>query len=301
MTKMSLKMMNSPTSTAEFQNSSWRLKINRAVVLRVELETLISEYLSQFPPEIIDNTWNGRKMKVELRLRKAPDTQWSTLLGDIIHNYRSSLDSLYFSLISYLARARDMELSDDDQRRLAFPIQDTRRGFDKYSFGLSDYGSKLLKDDLSGFQPFEYINEFVDAAEIATVTSGHPLHILKVLSDIDKHRSLHLIHCYPYTYAIGLPVGVHLVSSSRSQYFPGQTSHFFDFEFEGASQDNKPSFMPHFKLGVFSSNSTPHSSDIMNLLHSIERKIFHILNQLEYHFQPGFGLDFVPETGLQPE
>jgi len=82
--------------------------------------------------------------------------------------------------------------------------------------------------------------------------------------------------------------------------FPGQTSHFFDFEFEGASQDNKPSFMPHFKLGVFSSNSTPHSSDIMNLLHSIERKIFHILNQLEYHFQPGFGLDFVPETGLQP-
>ena len=25
------------------------------------------------------------------------------------------------------------------------------------------------------------------------------------------------------------------------------------------------------------------------------------LNQLEYHFQPGFGLDFVPETGLQPE
>ena len=119
--------------------------------------------------------------------------------------------------------------------------------------------------------------------------------------DIDKHRSLHIIHCYPYTYAIGLPVGVHLVSSSRSQYFPGQTSHFFDFEFEGASQDNKPSFMPQFKLGVFSSNSTPHSSDIMNLLHSIERKIFHILNQLEYHFQPGFGLDFVPETGLQPE
>ena len=58
---------------------------------------------------------------------------------------------------------------------------------------------------------------------------------------------------------------------------------------------------PQFKLGVFSSNSTPHSSDIMNLLHSIERKIFHILNQLEYHFQPGFGLDFVPETGLQPE
>ena len=154
---------------------------------------------------------------------------------------------------------------------------------------------------MSGFQPFEYINEFVDAAEIATVTSGHPLHILKKLSDIDKHRSLHIIHCYPHTYAIGLPVGVHLVSSSRSQYFPGQTSHFFDFEFEGASQDNKPSFMPQFKLGVFSSNSTPHSSDIMNLLHSIERKIFHILNQLEYHFQPGFGLDFVPETGLQPE
>ncbi len=52
MTRMSLKMMNSPSSTAEFQNSSWRLKINRAVVLRVELETLICEYLSQFPPEI---------------------------------------------------------------------------------------------------------------------------------------------------------------------------------------------------------------------------------------------------------
>ena len=80
----------------------------------------------------------------------------------------------------------------------------------------------------------------------------------------------------------------------------GQTRHFFDFEFEGASQDNQPSFIPHFKLGVFSGGSTPHSSDIMNLLHSIERKIFHILNQLEYHFQPGLGLDFVPETGLQP-
>jgi len=153
MTRMSLKMMNSPSSTAEFQNSSWRLKINRAVVLRVELETLISEYLSQFPPEIIDNNWDGCRMKVELRLRKAPDAQWSTLLGDIIHNYRSSLDSLYFSLISYLARARDIELSDDEQRKLAFPIQDTRGGFEKYSFELGEHGSKLLKDDLSGFQP----------------------------------------------------------------------------------------------------------------------------------------------------
>ena len=300
MTRMSLKMMNSPTSTGEFHNSAWRLKMNRAYYLRVELEALISEYQGNFPTEVIDRDWNGTTLQVELNVRRSPDLAWGTIVGDIIHNYHSALDSLYFALISNFALVKGKTLNKTEKTNISFPIFDDPLLFKEKTREIERYGSQKFQDDLSSYQPFESLNEFVEGEDREIVLAGNLLHILRNLSNTDKHRSLHVIYFFLDSHAIGLPAGVTLESASRPLYFPGQTKYSLSFDFRGATLEEKPSFIPHFKLGVISGTGTPHSSDILHLLRALEGKVGHIIHQLEYHFQPGFGLDLVPETGLQP-
>ncbi len=289
-------MMNSPTSTAEFQNSAWRLKMNRAYNLRAELEAIISEYQTNFPTEIINKDWNGTTLQVELNVRRIPDLAWGTIVGDIIHNYHSALDSLYFALISNFAAIKGKKLNKWAQANISFPIFDDPLLFRKRTKEIEKFGTQKLLEDLSSYQPYEYLNEFVEVEDRAIVLAGNLLHILRDLSNTDKHRSLHVIYFFLDSHAIGLPAGVTLESASRPLYFPGQTKYSLSFDFRGATLEEKPSFIPYFKLGVISGIGTPHSSDILHLLQALEGKVGYIIHQLEYHFQPGFGLDFVPKT-----
>jgi hypothetical protein len=274
----------------DFKSSAWRLKMNHAISLRNQLESIFSKYQTSQPVDVVDSDWDGFRLNVELSVRKSPDAEWGTIIGDIVHNYHSALDSLYFALISHFANTGGKAVTKWDQEHISFPIFDTAENFAKNTKEIKKYNATQVLNDLLSYQPFEYINEFVQEQQIENVLSGHPLKILRDLSNLDKHRGLHVIHFYLYTHVIGLPDGVTLESGTRPLYFPGQARYSLAFVFKGATLQVKPDFVPEFKLGILSGSANPYSSDVMNLLQAIEGKIWHIMHQLEYHFQPDFGV-----------
>jgi len=276
--------MNYPGHRPDFQNSAWRLKINRASTLRTELESIFKDYQATSPIEVIDSDWDGSTLSVSLSVQRAPEAHWGTIVGDIVHNYHSTLDSIYFELISHFASKSQKAFKKWDQEHISFPIFDTLEGFNSNTTQIKKYKAGAILQDLLSYQPFEYINEFVEEHQVQTVLSGHLLKILRELSNLDKHRALHVIHFYLYTHAIGLPAGVRLISGSNPSYFPGQTEYSLSFKFEGATIQSKPHFLPEFKLGIISGFGSPYSNDIENLLRAIEGKILFIIHQLEYHF-----------------
>lgn len=277
------------TMNMDFQSSAWQLKMSRARYLRAELEAIFIQYRTSNPIEIIDSDWDGVTMKVELHVRNSPDPSWGTIVGDIVHNYHSTLDSLYFALITHFAAKIQKPLTRWDQEHISFPIFDTPKSFADKTKEVKKYGAIQILKDLEYYQPFEYLSEYIEEEDAEHVLAGHPLKILRDLSNTDKHRSLHIIHFYLYTHAIGLPSGVTLKAASKPLYFPSQTKYSLSFDFKGASLDRKPDFVPHFNLGVISGIGAPYTSDILDLLQAIEGKISFIIHQLEYHFKPGFG------------
>jgi hypothetical protein len=109
-------------------------------------------------------------------------TEWSLLLGDIAHNYRSCLDHIAWQL----AIANSPTRNPKDQWKandISFPIYTCRRKYlrKRHSAwrhqGLSSTHRRLIRH----FQPYQRR----DAPE------AHPLWHLHELSNIDKHQVLH--------------------------------------------------------------------------------------------------------------
>ena len=108
---------------SDFAQAAWRLKFDRANLLLSEFGTELKGYLSNNPTETVIEDWDGTTLKVRLRIRVQSDPKWSVLIGDIIHNFRSSLDSLLFSIIAYKASEVGETLSKELQRTIAFPFR----------------------------------------------------------------------------------------------------------------------------------------------------------------------------------
>lgn len=126
---------------------------------------------------------------------------WGLDIGDFVHNLRSALDHLVWSLIVHHGIA--------PTNRHEFPVfldeVDYRRSAPKKLAGLS---SGAL-DEFESLQPFR-------SPVAGLEPQVQPLWLLHQMDVVDKHRLLHVVRCIADTSALTTP-----------DLFPGGTARFF--------------------------------------------------------------------------
>ncbi len=172
-----------------------RKKVARAEHHLRAYEQAVKEWGGPYP-YAIDKEFDTDVGEYVLRLRKlrdAPVIEWGIILGDAVHNLRSALDHVICAII----RNRDASAS---CWGTGFPILvdekmwDLRRKKELHPSsglarlrGIDDWTLEFVKR----CQPF--------TADQQTTGRDHPLLMLNELSNIDKHRALHVTEVFHYS------------------------------------------------------------------------------------------------------
>lgn len=117
----------------------------------------------------------------------ATPTRWGLVLGDIAHNFRSSLDHLAWALVCRGKTPPDI-LSHRQRQQIYFPITDKHENFNKQ---LATKLPGVKRGDIAIVrrrQPYNYRRPNRDR---------HFLAILNLLNNGDKHRTLQPVWVYP--------------------------------------------------------------------------------------------------------
>jgi len=157
-----------------------RLKLKRAWQQLNTLKAEIATFIDARPymPDVHFNR-KTKRLTLVVNVQKPPDPMWGIQVGEIVHNFRSALDHVVWELAGH-PPARTTKTQ--------FPIFDTEAGF-------LDHGTKRFLENvdpvavalIKSEQPF-----FRRRDGGPEGTTHSPLWHLKELSDIDKHRTIHL-------------------------------------------------------------------------------------------------------------
>lgn len=143
------------------------------------LKLEIRAFLERDPYNIVAEPNNERSAYVwRVHIREEPLPTLSLVVGDCIHNLRSSLDHLVFDLAG---RPKGRTAG-----KLEFPIHTTSEG---YLMGAKEKLAGVAGEAqtiIQGLQPYHREGQMFSF-------EPHPLDVLRRLSNIDKHRSLHLV------------------------------------------------------------------------------------------------------------
>lgn len=128
-----------------------------------------------------------------LHIKEQPPTDWGLMVGDIVHNLRSSLDCLAYRLMCVnLGRTP----SEAEAKAVQFVLVDDAKDWDQQSKRqLAHVGAKACAA-IEGLQPYHAANK----------DDRHRLSVLRDLANLDKHRHI--------------PVVVSAVATSRIEVRP---------------------------------------------------------------------------------
>lgn len=190
--------------------SAWQAKLDRAVHHLADLREATNRYLRS-------DAWSVQELRAAdtltlvLRIRRPPPLELSTIVGDALHNMRSSLDAVMFALTT---QAKGEPLTEDEEGDVSFPISrcQSSMSFEQFASGLRRKGKAHVHEYLPAqvvetvyqFQPFFHNGQYervtgkaLSLEEQAAHVRWHHLTRLNQLSNIDKHRRLHLTFVYP--------------------------------------------------------------------------------------------------------
>jgi hypothetical protein len=183
-----------------------RAKMERARSIQTDLQQQIHEFLSSGKFDVDYQRESGETWVLALRMEEAPPISWSTLVGDVIHNLRSSLDLALFSYLELVCPTEFAQLKGNVQRKIQFPIFDEESCFDSRDW-LAGIPANQLRMDLKEMQPF-HLAQFIESDEDKVlVVRNSPLGHLRDMSNRDKHRGLHLVVAGLDSLALGLESG----------------------------------------------------------------------------------------------
>jgi hypothetical protein len=117
-----------------------------------------------------------------VRVQRTANPMWGVRIGEIVHNLRSALDHVVWELVILSTR-----LPPPKGSKSQFPIFETAAGFGDR--GVKQFLRNVRQDAVAlikSEQPFSMAEGGTGEGEKS------PLWHLKVLSDIDKHRTLHV-------------------------------------------------------------------------------------------------------------
>lgn len=181
-------------------------KIKRAMSLIDELEGLCKEYINSEYFRIDRVPVGTNEWDLILRVDESPPLILGILVGDIVHNLRSSLD---IGLFHYLREANPRSFSNLDNKTLnaiKFPIFNSSARFSHTTWhaGLAD---EQLVLDLREVQPFRFLDYAESDTEHLKIIESSPLWQLHGLWNADKHRGINLVVGGLNMLALGLNPG----------------------------------------------------------------------------------------------
>jgi hypothetical protein len=113
---------------------------------------------------------------IRMLVKEPCPPMWGIVIGEILHDIRSALDHLIYQLVIYAT-----DTAPGDRSRTQFPIFDDNNEYAKHRPKmLKGVGSKATAL-IEAFQPFS-----------TGESTSSPLWHLNELSNVDKHRTLHL-------------------------------------------------------------------------------------------------------------
>lgn len=166
-----------------------RIKLDRAKEHLDALNTEIDRFATTNPYPLHVVSYKGTNQVRDIVWLRKPPPRWSALAGDCVHNLRSALDHIVWSLSGGDGMA---------PTHTEFPIfKDENKYLDRTGKGDPARGSGLWK--IEGVQSFQartairWLQPFRGPDP-----TGHPLWILHELDRIDKHRRLHVVVGWAY-------------------------------------------------------------------------------------------------------
>lgn len=127
------------------------LKINRAKKHLKELEAKIAKYKKTIPFELIkENQGNSGNLLYRIKINKYPPDEWSIIIGDILHNLRSSLDLLITQLT--------ISNGSKPNRKTGFPIYTFKKDFRREGLERIKGVSSKTKQAIKSFKPYRKAN-----------------------------------------------------------------------------------------------------------------------------------------------
>jgi hypothetical protein len=171
---------------------SWWLKVERAEHHFKDLDVGMRGYEAKHPYRPVRKpNQNGDESHWEyiLEITEQPDPTLSLILGDVVHNLRTSLDHVLVAMRPWRFRWNpgfpllDVDIWEKDSSGEFITSDDKRRAsFDRAVQGLDDPTIALVKQ----LQPYWGANDELDVKR-------HPLGILGRFDNADKHRQLVLL------------------------------------------------------------------------------------------------------------
>lgn len=184
----------------------WDAKLSRAQ----ELLNTLSEEIRTFTESgdvgvEIDGGPGDQARIVRLVQKRDPPIRLSVIIGDFLHNTRSALDSVVFALATFYA---GRPLTETEEGALAFPVTFSTKEFESE---LKRKHLRLLPEDVIDrirlCQP-GYRDERFQTPLTAEDLRWVHLAVLKRLSNVDKHRTLHLTVWFPNDLSVGYDQGL---------------------------------------------------------------------------------------------
>jgi hypothetical protein len=178
----------------------WMVKLDRARMHIAELHRVVEEYRTQHV-RIEQLPGDGvRRADIILRLSAPIPLAWSGIIGDVLHNLRSALDTFAFEL----ARLHiGDELPQTLVRKPSFPIQKSLDRYESFFAKRRDVFGPAAEQALRSVAPgwlLEGATPSVMADHGVTFESSaihERVYRLNDLWNIDKHRHLHVTLAWP--------------------------------------------------------------------------------------------------------
>lgn len=181
-------------------------KISRAKELIGELDVACKRYINAQDFYIDQILVEPNKWDLVLHMHENPPLRLGILVGDVVHNLRSSLD---IGLFHYLREANPdgfSRLTNGALRGINFPIFESESDFssERWHGGMAE--ARLLLD-LRKEQPFRNLELFESVSEHRNIIESSPLWQLQRLWNTDKHRGINLVVGGLDMLALGLEAG----------------------------------------------------------------------------------------------
>lgn len=97
------------------------MKVKRAKEHINNLELLISGFRESKPYEVVRQEEPNGEITFRVKVKAQPPQEWGAIIGDVIHNLRSSLDYLIWQLV--------LSNGKTPSKRTGFPICDNAKKF----------------------------------------------------------------------------------------------------------------------------------------------------------------------------
>lgn len=249
-------------------NDSW-IKFQRAWQLFKILESEINAFMAIEPVRIqlLEELPGRVTVKLE-RLVEIP-RHFPLLIGELIHNARSSLDAATFQLVQ---KKFPGEMPLYEMRKIKYSIEDSWKAFSGKSKWHANQLNLLELVSISSQQPFEFV-KWIDNENIAEAIKWSPLARLREISNLDKHRNIKLLNIEPSMFMIVNGPETNLGQSSFSQLPWKNGDIIFTFTYDNQKMkapEVKAEFSICFPEDARPLNVRPLTQTLIGILNAVE-------------------------------